>query len=277
MVINKKKVIVTGASGFIGRYLIPILLKNNYEVVAISRDSTKCKTLDWYPYVNFYSIDISKEIKNLEIEPNTSLIHLSWDKLPNYNDLFHIEENFPNNYKFIKYLVSKGVNQVLVTGTCFEYGKQSGPIESSTICNPDNAYGLAKHMLNKSIKCLRKEQNFCFQWARLFYMYGKGQNKKSLLSKLDKDIDNQKEFFNMTEGEQLRDYLKVETVAKQLYKLFIMKKEGDFNICSGKAISVRKLVEKRIKERNSNIQLKLGYYPYSDYESMAFWGIKDIL
>lgn len=66
-------------------------------------------------------------------------------------------------------------------------------------------------------------------------------------------------------------------VAQKLYKLFIAKKEGDFNICSGKAISVRKLVEKRIKERNSNIQLKLGYYPYSDYESMAFWGINDNL
>ena len=168
MGITKKKVIVTGASGFIGRYLIPILLKNNYEVVAISRDSKKCNTFDWYPYVKFYSIDISKEIKNLEIEPNTSLIHLSWDKLPNYNNLFHIEENFPNNYKFIKYLVSKGVNQVLVTGTCFEYGKQSGPIESSTICNPKKCWLENGCTIKTTLKNKEEIKNL---WHTLEYKY----------------------------------------------------------------------------------------------------------
>lgn len=77
----------------------------------------------------------------------------------------------------------------------------------------------------------------------------------------------------MSGGEQLRDYLPVEEVAR---RIAVMTKHpefnGIFNCYTGQPISIRQLVENRIAERNTKIRLNLGYYPYPDYEPMAFWG-----
>jgi dTDP-6-deoxy-L-talose 4-dehydrogenase (NAD+) len=77
----------------------------------------------------------------------------------------------------------------------------------------------------------------------------------------------------MSGGEQLRDYLPVQQVAKYLVALAMTKKDhGIVNVCAGKPISVRKLVENWIKENGWSIDINLEYYPYPDYEPMAFWG-----
>ena len=202
---------------------------------------------------------------------------MAWQGLPNYKSLFHFEDNLPFNYSFVKEFVLSGVSQVLITGTCFEYGFQSGPIASTTKPQPNNPYALAKDTLRQQLEFLSKEHPFCLQWARLFYMYGKGQNPKSVLSQLDTAIDNGDSTFNMSGGEQLRDYLPIEAVAQQLFDLYVSSTTGTYNICSGNPISVRRLVEERIKDRCASIQPNLGYYPYPDYEPMAFWGVRDSL
>ncbi|MCK4859475.1 MAG: NAD-dependent epimerase/dehydratase family protein, partial [Candidatus Omnitrophica bacterium] len=112
-----------------------------------------------------------------------------------------------------------------------------------------------------------------FKWIRLFYMYGNGQNPSSLLPQLDNALERGDEIFNMSGGEQLRDYLPVEKVAEYVTKISLQNKVlGVINCCSGKPISIRKLVENHMKNRGKTIKLNLGYYPYSDYEPMAFWG-----
>ncbi|GAI93187.1 unnamed protein product [marine sediment metagenome] len=77
----------------------------------------------------------------------------------------------------------------------------------------------------------------------------------------------------MSGGEQLRDYLPVEKVAEHIVKISMQDKIGGIiNCCSGKPISIGKLVENYLAEKNKNIELNLDYYPYPDYEPMAFWG-----
>ncbi len=108
---------------------------------------------------------------------------------------------------------------------------------------------------------------------RLFYMYGEGQNPKSLLSQLDDALTNGETSFNMSGGEQLRDYLPVEKVAEYIVKISLQKKVlGVINCCSGKSISIKKLVKDYLKSKNKSIELNLGHYPYPDYEPMNFWG-----
>jgi dTDP-6-deoxy-L-talose 4-dehydrogenase (NAD+) len=93
------------------------------------------------------------------------------------------------------------------------------------------------------------------------------------LAQLDRAIDRGDESFDMSGGEQLRDYLPAGEVAARLVALAEHSELSQtVNICSGTPISVRKLVENRIAERNANITLNLGHYPYPDYEPMAFWG-----
>ena len=171
-----------------------------------------------------------------------------------------------------------GVHQMLVTGTCFEYGMQSGPLSESTAPQPSNPYGLAKHTLHLFLQNLQQELPFTLQWARLFYLHGEGQNPNSLLAALDRAIDTGEPSFNMSAGEQLRDFLPIENAAA--YLAAILHKhdfDGVINCASGQAISVRTLVEHRLRERGASIDLNLGHYPYPTHEPMAFWAVVDRL
>jgi dTDP-6-deoxy-L-talose 4-dehydrogenase (NAD+) len=77
----------------------------------------------------------------------------------------------------------------------------------------------------------------------------------------------------MSGGEQLRDYLPVEVVAQHLVSLSKLRKYvGLVNVCSGRPISIRALVERWIRENEWDISLNLGHFSYPDYEPMAFWG-----
>ena len=86
-------------------------------------------------------------------------------------------------------------------------------------------------------------------------------------------MQNREPVFNMSGGEQLRDYLPVEEVAKMLVAVALQQKvEGIINCCSGEPVSVRRFVENYLQQHNLRIRLNLGHYPYPDYEPMAFWG-----
>ncbi|MCE2965283.1 MAG: NAD(P)-dependent oxidoreductase [Alphaproteobacteria bacterium] len=268
----KKRVIISGATGFIGQHLVPMLLRGGYEITALARDSARARSFDWFPEVDFIAHDIHGiAALTLNNASGATLIHLAWPGLPNYKSLFHLEENLPKSYAFIEHMLKQEVERVLVTGTCFEYGMQSGCLRADSPTQPANPYALAKDTLRKQLHFLQEQHPFTLQWARLFYMHGAGQNPKSVLAQLDAAIERGDTVFNMSGGEQLRDYLPVTVVAQQLAAL-LKKPSGIYNICSGTPISIRRLVEQRIQERGAKIEINLGYYPYPDYEPMAFWG-----
>jgi dTDP-6-deoxy-L-talose 4-dehydrogenase (NAD+) len=94
-----------------------------------------------------------------------------------------------------------------------------------------------------------------------------------LVPQLLRAIANQEKEFKMSKGEQLRDFIPVEKLANLIIKVSLQKNSnGIYNCCSGNPISVRAFVEKIIEENKAEIKLNLGYFPYPDYEPMAFWG-----
>ena len=179
-------------------------------------------------------------------------------------------------------MVSHGLKKLVVTGTCFEYGMREGCLSEEMIANPQNPYAIAKDTLRRFLFELQKRQEFDCTWIRLFYMYGKGQNPNSLLSQLESALQKGDTGFNMSGGEQLRDYLPIEKAAEYIVKISLQNKvAGIINCCSGKPIKVRQLVENYLKNIQGKIELNTGYYPYPDYEPMSFWGddtkLKNIL
>lgn len=273
---SQKRVIVTGGTGFIGRHLVPKLLKLNYQVIIFGRDPHAAKIFPWIDHVEFIQYDLSdQEIPDIHMK-DVGLIHLAWPGLPNYKKDFHENINFPNSLSFIEQCLSAGLKQVLVTGTCFEYGMKEGKILSSDTTNPANPYARAKDKLRLGLLNLQEKYEFTLQWARLFYMYGPGQNATSVIAQLDQAAKNNEKVFNMSGGAQIRDYLPVFQVVDQLLNLYIHYPEGAYNICSGQPISIEQLVKNRIQEQKYKIELNLGFYPYSDLEPMSFWGERDI-
>lgn len=271
------RVLVTGATGFIGYHVIHELLKGNCEVIASDIDKTKAAEKDWFSKVKFLEYVIGPEIteENLfeKFDQPDAMIHLAWKGLPNYKSLFHFEENLPQQYFFLKKMIEGGLKDLTVSGTCFEYGMKSGCLNEEMLPEPANPYALAKNTLRLFLEELKNISPYHFKWVRLFYLYGKGQNPKSLLAQLDTALQNNEPVFNMSGGRQVRDYLPVEKVAENIVSVALQNKiTGIINCCSGQPITVEALVKQYLAKKNKTIQLNLGYYPYPDYEPMEFWG-----
>lgn len=272
-----KKILVTGATGFIGNYVVSDLLQQGFSVIASSGNEEKASHTDWFSRSIFIPFDFKTfepAVDYFEFFQRPDLmIHLAWEGLPNYKSSFHVEENLPLQKNFLANLVKNGLSNLTVTGTCLEYGMQEGRLKEDMPALPSNAYAIAKNELRKFLETFQQEYSFSLKWVRLFYLYGKGQNPNSLVSQLDKAIARGDKVFNMSGGEQVRDYLPVENVAEYLVKIALQDKvSGIINCCSGEPVSVKEFVKKYLNKTNKDISLNLGHYPYADYEPMQFWG-----
>ena len=273
-----KKILVTGATGFIGNYVIAGLLQQkNCTIIASSSTYEKASSANWFSsveYISFNLKDFDNSVNYFKFfnEPDM-LIHLAWEGLPNYKASFHIEVNLPRHYNFLKNLVDNGLADITITGTGFEYGMQEDCLSEDMEAKPSNPYAIAKDALHKKLMEFQEAKLFQLKWVRLFYIYGKGQSSNSLLSQLDKSLLNGDKEFNMSGGEQERDYLPVEKVAEYISKIAQQNKvSGTINCCSGIPVKIKSFVEDYLSANRKNIQLNLGFFPYTDYEPMSFWG-----
>ena len=267
------KVAVTGASGFVGRHVLKTLRAADVDVVAVTR--TPQKLADQVDRVKVVQLDVGESDRNVFTllgQPDV-LIHLAWGGLPHYHSSHHYETELPQNYTFLRKMITSGLSHLVVAGTCLEYGMQAGKLSEEMICSPANSYAFAKHALGRQLTFLQSHITFSLTWARLFYTYGEGQADSSLWSQLNSALARNEQTFDMSGGEQLRDFLPIEKMARYLVALAFKRSDvGVINICSGKPISIRALVEEWIAESRKAIALNLGRYPYPDYEPMAFWG-----
>lgn len=272
-----KKVLVTGATGFIGNLVIEVLLQKGYVVIATSSNEEKAKQYSWYDAVihkalNMQALDATANYFEYFGDPDL-LIHLAWEGLPNYKASFHVEENLPRHLLLLNNLIKHGLKDVTIAGTCLEYGMQEGCLSEDMEATPAVSYAIAKNHLRIELEKLCFEKQVHFKWIRLFYMYGKGQNPNSLFAQLEKAIENKLPVFNMSGGEQERDFLPVEQMVNSFTTIATQQAvEGIINCCSGIPIKVKILVENILKEKLSTVTLNLGHYPYTDYEPMRFWG-----
>ena len=267
------KVVVTGGTGFIGRHVVAELEQRSISPVLMLRPgSVPPSSRSNHTVVQIDVMDPPSNGFELMGSPDV-LIHLAWGGLPNYRSLHHFEVELPAQYNFLKGMIQSGLKNLVVTGTCFEYGMQSGSLHEDMESKPTNPYGFAKDSLRRQLEYIKYDQPFALTWVRLFYLYGIGQAENSLLPQLKYAVERGDEEFNMSGGEQLRDYLPITEVAKFIVSLAMANRDdGIVNICSGRPISVRKLVEDWITENEWSIKLNLGHYPYPNYEPMAFWG-----
>lgn len=267
------KIAVTGASGFIGQHVLAELSGRQHEVVAVIRKTSDSSQLP--SFGTSIHLDLAEADAGVydDLGCPDVLIHLAWGGLPNYRSLHHFEQELPLQYQFLRTMVQSGLSSLFVAGTCFEYGMQSGQLHENMPAKPDNPYAFAKDTLCRQLTFLQNNLSFSMTWGRLFYLYGEGQAENSLYPQLQSAVQRRDDVFNMSGGEQLRDYLTVTEVARYIVDLAVLGKNiGVVNICSGQPVSIRSLVEGWIAENNWNIKLNLGHYPYPDYEPMAFWG-----
>jgi nucleoside-diphosphate-sugar epimerase len=272
------RVAVTGAAGFIGRHVVAQLEKRGVSPTLVSRSGPAGpEAASRHSVVQLDIGNAPTDAYALLGRPNV-LIHLAWGGLPNYSSAHHAERELPAHRAFLEGLLSSGLGSLTVTGTCLEYGLQSGALREDLPTAPVTAYGRAKDELRKWLEELQRIKPFDLTWARLFYLHGEGQAQGSLLPQLEAAIERGDATFNMSGGQQLRDYLPVAEAAQYLVALALNGRDnGVVNVCSGRPTSVQALVQSVVAKHDSPIQLNLGYFPYPDYEPMNFWGDRDKL
>ncbi len=252
---------IIGSSGFIGKAINKKSSGNTKHLFYSSK------------FKNEMKVDINDKTtwQNLKIKKGDKLIFLSWQNLPNYGDDFHILENLHKSINFLKEIAKTDISTVVCAGTCFEYGLQSGCLEESLNTDPVNNYAIAKDTLRRVISNTFAKEKINLAWLRVFYPYGENQNQNSLIPLLDKAIKNKEKKFNISQGDQIRDFIRIEKVAEVFLKCAEADVNQIINVGSGNPVSIRDFLENYIKNKNSDIKLNLGFYPRRKDEPLAFW------
>lgn len=271
------KILVTGATGFVGNHVIQYLLqKKTVEIIASSHSEEKARTFSWFDKVTYVPWTIGTSDNETVYEDFGSpdlCIHLAWDGLNDFRNPEHTSTYFEHHLAFLSALVIQGLSKLSAVGTCLEYGMQEGKLDEKMDSQPTLNYPKGKNKLRLALEEIQNTRPFQLDWIRLFYMYGEGQNPKSILAQLEREIAEKNKVFNMSAGQQIRDYLPVEKVAEVIVNLALLNEgNGIINCCSGEPISIENLVKNFIAEKKAQIELNLGHYPYPDYEPFQFWG-----
>jgi len=169
-------------------------------------------------------------------------------------------------------MVEAGLQRLVVAGTCYEYGLQDGPLREDQFTDPVNCYAIAKDSLRRVIASRYTQQGLQWCWARIFHPFGQGQNPNSLLPSLLKALETGEESFPMGSGRQLRDFIDVQEVARQLLTLAMHQDAaGIYNLGSGMPRSVLEMAEEAVEAHGGSIWLKRGVCQDRSDEPLAFW------
>jgi dTDP-6-deoxy-L-talose 4-dehydrogenase (NAD+) len=264
-----KKVLVTGANGYIGRHIVKTLLDLGYKVDAcdIRFDGVDERANKIDVPIFSGAEDIFSKLGCPDI-----CIHLAWRNGFVHNSESHIED-LPNHYIFLKNMINGGLKHLSVMGTMHEVGYWEGAIDENTPTNPLSLYGIAKNSLRQALYSFTKDKDVVFQWLRAYYITGDDVKSNSIFSKLVKAEEEGKELFPFTSGKNKYDFISIEELAKQISLASTQTEiKGTINCCSGKPMSLGERVEQFIKENNFKIRLNYGAFPDREYDSPGIWG-----
>jgi nucleoside-diphosphate-sugar epimerase len=241
------RVFVTGASGFVGAHLVPILLNAGCKVAILAvRDDTIWRLKEVINRItvihgelgaiNEFAADLNR------FRPDIC-IHLAWYVEPGkYLDSPLNINWIMNSVELLTLLIEIGCRQVVMTGTCAEYDTEFGYLKETSPTKPATLYAAAKLSLCMLGEQIVKGTETRLAWARLFYLYGAKEDDRRLVPALIRAL-LRNESFAVSSGEQTRDYLHVEDVASALWFIAEQNLEGTFNISSGVPITMRALME----------------------------------
>ncbi|MCI8832484.1 MAG: NAD(P)-dependent oxidoreductase [Lachnospiraceae bacterium] len=264
-----KKILVTGANGYIGRYVTKTLLENEYEVIAADVHFDNVDSRATYFRDSIFDI---KENLYVELGQPDVCIHLAWQDGFVHNAPSHMEK-LSQHYRFLKDLGEQGCKNITVMGSMHEIGYWEGAIEAETPCNPLSLYGISKNALRQSLLLMARNNGVSLKWLRAYYILGDDLHNNSIFTKLIQAERDGKKEFPFTSGKNKYDFIDVKELGFQIAAAAVQTDiSGIINTCTGQPVSLGEKVEDFIKQNRLNISLKYGAFPDRDYDSPIVYG-----
>ena len=263
-----KKVLVTGAAGYIGVSVVRALLDLGYDVIATDIHTER---IDCRATVCRGNIFSESDPYRVFGEPD-AVIHLAWRDGFVHNSPSHFED-LPKHYAFLQRMVEEGVQSVSVMGSMHEIGFYEGMIQKDTPQNPGNLYGISKNALRQGLEALQKTVPFSMKWLRGYYICGDDRYNHSIFAKILQKADEGAKEFPFTTGTNRYDFISVEDLGMQIALASVQNEvEGIINCCSGKPRALKDVVEAFIERMELDIRLQYGVFPDRPYDSKLVYG-----
>ncbi len=273
-----KTILLTGATGFLGKKILDDLNSKDINIHVISRKDesffsgyrnvTKViKTKNFFTQNSKWYANICKDVN--------IIVHAAWYAEPGK----YLESNInieclSGTINFAKAAAEQKVDKFVGVGTCFEYDLTSSvPLKTDSKLDPLFLYSITKNSTFQILKKLFENKKIDFLWTRVFYLYGDGEDSRKLVAVLRSKLSIGK-VVELTSGNQIRDFMDVKSAGSLIANAAISKNVGPFNVCSGVGISIRELAENIADEYGRRDLLLFGARKDNLTDSPYVVGIK---
>ncbi len=270
---DRKKILITGSNGFIGRHIVSALTNSNAILYLMDIKSLE-KGMSNEKNVNFVCIDLldKEKLKNVikEIDPDI-IFHLAADilrsqKLEDADRILKVNVNGTIN--LLSALESINFDSFVFTSTSEVYGSDNiSPFIETMLPDPVSLYSFSKLTAENFCKFYAKKFNKPLTILRLFNVYGEGQNSDMFIPQILESCFNGNSF-KMTKGKQTRDFIYIDDVVSAFFKAATYKemRAEIFNIGSGKSHSMSHIAKLIASEFSKSEILEFGALNYRENE-----------
>ncbi len=235
-----RRLLITGASGFIGRWCVEALRRRFSALHAVSRRKPKRDVVEWHA-CDLLNDDV--EALCQRVNP-THLLHLAWIATPGEYWTSPLNHRwFEASCRLLDAFIACGGKRMVGVGTCAEYDWGSGIcVEDKTPLSGRSPYAESKIRFFEHALKAAEDVGLAFAWARLFFVFGPGEPAEKLVSSVMRNL-RLGQVATCSAGGHVRDFVYVKNVAAALACLMDADVTGSINVGSGTAMTVRDFVE----------------------------------
>jgi nucleoside-diphosphate-sugar epimerase len=251
------KILLTGATGFIGSNLLFDLLDEKHEVCLLIRKNSNLSRIS--NQIERCRVEYFDNIDILNFKADI-VLHLAWYGVSSRDrDNFDVQiENLSLLKGLLEYCKINKVQRFIGFGSQAEYGYYDGIVSEESPLRMENSYGVVKNLCQFYISNFCSANKISWNWLRLFSFYGINENNEWFLTWLISNILNEKAI-EMTPGEQRYAYMHLDDLNYLIKKIFKSNNTMNkiYNISSQKDLSLKEIVLKCksiIKPKKFNVE-----------------------
>ncbi len=298
---SRDAILITGAAGFIGRHLMHFLARSRADATG-GADATRgaelilvehpdqAKMAAWQAEHAGLS-EWSFRVVALDLEDRPAVLRAPWGESP--RAVYHLaggrraehgaalegnRANLDSTLHLLEAMAKSPPEAFVLASTGEVYGRQPAPFREDQPMRPETPYAVSKALAEVAGLAAFNRSGFPFVVARLAVVYGPGQATTMFVPQLVEAIVRG-EPFEMTRGEQLRDLVYVQDVARALVALAGCEKAAGqvVNVGSGQGIRLSEVAETALRVAGKSVPLRIGALPYRTGEVMDYRFAVDIL